>query len=218
MGSRPRGIDPSVAKSIALEINEAKDLGLSVAVMVGGGNIYRGADSGKDGIKEETGHTIGMLALCINCLALSDIFKTAGLDNIILSAYKEFSKIDSYSEEKGKKALEDDKVLLLAGGTGKPFCSTDTAAAIRAAELDADIIVKLTKVDGVYDSDPMTSRDAIKFDSLTFSEALEKNLKVMDREAFSICQESNIPIRVCKMEPGNIKRAVTGEDIGTIIR
>jgi uridylate kinase len=194
------------------------DMGVNVAIVVGGGNIYRGMNnSGEEGIKQETGHFMGMLATCINCMALSDIFESVGVKNKVLSAYGEFNKISPYSEGMGLSILSEGKALLLAGGTGKPFCSTDTAAAIRAKELNVDLILKLTKVDGVYDSDPMVNKNAIKFDSLTFGDALEKNLKVMDKDAFSICQKSNVPIYVCEMKPINIKSVVLGQKVGTII-
>jgi uridylate kinase len=218
LGSRSRGIDPIIANSIACESKEAVKYGVGIAMMVGGGNVYRGANAERDGIKEETGHTIGMLSLCINCMALSDYFEASGVENEILSAYKEFSKLECYSPKVGQKILQEGKVLLLAGGTGRPYCSTDTAAAIRAEELNADLILKLTKVDGVYDSDPVVNSSAKRYNSLSFKEALDKDLKVMDRDAFLICQKKEIPIIVAKLEPGNLLKIIKGDKIGTIIK
>lgn len=218
LGAKTSGIDFDVAHSIALAIKEITTMGTEVAVVVGGGNIFRGVNADKIGIKEETGHHIGMLATCINCMTLSDIFEKAGVENVVLSAYSEFSKLEPYTKEDGKNALDQGKVLLLAGGTGRPFCSTDTATAIRASELDCDLIIKMTKVDGVYDTDPVANPEAKKYESLTFDEALDQDLKVMDRDAFSVCQENNIPIRVCKMEAQNLAKVVAGDQIGTIIK
>ena len=219
LGSKSSGVDSDVARTIGSQVKEIVDSGVTIAIVVGGGNIYRGSiNSRQDGIQEETGHYVGMLAITMNCLILSDLFTKMGLDNEVLSALGEIGPAKSYSVEAGKSVLEEGKVLLLAGGTGKPFCSTDTAAAIRAKELDLDLIVKMTKVDGVYDSDPMKNPVAVKFDKLSFQEALDRDLKVMDRDAFSICQDNKIPILVCKMNASNINKVVEGQNIGTIIK
>lgn len=218
MGNKTSGVDPEIVNSIGLGLREALSLGAQIAIVVGGGNIYRGLNSDKDGIVEETGHYIGMLATCINCLFLSDLLANMGIKNQVLSALGQIGKTEQYSIALGKKALDEGKVLLLAGGTGKPFCSTDTAAARRAQELNFDVILKMTKVDGVYDADPFLNKNAQKYTNLSFDEALEKGLKVMDREAFSICLDNNIPIIVAKMEYQNIKRAILGKSVGTIIQ
>lgn len=217
LGSRQSGIDPKVAQYIATEIKKITDAGAEVAVVVGGGNIYRGENYGKDGIQEETGHYIGMLAICINSLALTDLFNSFGLQTEALTAIGAAGKMKEYSVEAAKKVLADHKVLLLSGGTGKPFCSSDSGASLRAEELDMDVIFKVTKVDGVYDSDPVKNPDAKKFSTLSFDEAIEKDLKVMDKQAFLMCKEHDIPIIVFKMEEGNIEKAAMGQEIGTTI-
>jgi len=219
LGSRQSGIDPEVAHFIAQEIKEVQELGIKVAVVVGGGNIYRGGSSfEKDGIEETSAHYMGMLAITMNTFALNDLFNSFGLPTQALSALGKIGPMQNYSIEAGNKVLTEDKVLLLAGGSGRPFVTSDSGAAIRAKELELDVIFKVTKVDGVYDSDPMTNPDAKKFSTITFAEALEKNLKVMDREAFETCQKSNIPIIVFKMDAGNIKKAAEGKEIGTTVQ
>ena len=217
-GDRQSGIDPKVVKFITDEIKEAQALGAEIAVVVGGGNIYRGsAETEKDGIREETGHYMGMLAITINCLALSDMFSSYGLKNKALSALGKIGPMDAYGVEAGEKILNNGDILLLSGGTGQPFCSSDSGAAIRAKELNLEVIFKVTKVDGVYDSDPMKNPNAKRYSSISFDEVLEKDLKAMDRGAFEICQQNGISIIVFKMEKGNIKKAILGEDIGTVI-
>ncbi|MFA7253683.1 MAG: uridine monophosphate kinase [Patescibacteria group bacterium] len=218
-GSRQSGIDPEVAQFVASEIKEAQDLGAKVAVVVGGGNIYRGAESfEKDGIREETSHWMGMLAICINCLALSDLFKSFGVENHALSALGQVGDMGSYSVSEGKKTLDQGKVLLLSGGEGKPFRSSDSGAATRAKELDMEVIFKMTKVDGVYDSDPFVNPNAKKFSAISFDEVLERDLKVMDRGAFETCKENGISIVVFRLEKGNIRKAVMGQEIGTVVK
>lgn len=213
LGSRTFGIDPEVVSMIAKEIKVIRSMGIEVAIAVGGGNIYRGsgAKAIEDGITEETSHYIGMMAICINCLALTDILKKFGVDNEALSALGAVYKMGDYTPELGNKILKSGKVLLLGGGTGRPFVTSDSGAAMRADELGCDLIIKATKVDGVYDKDPMEFSDAVKYKSLSFAEAIERNLKVMDQNAFSICQRKNIPIVVFKLEHGNILKALNGK-------
>lgn len=218
MGSRTSGIDPEIVKEIVRDIKAAKELGVQIAVVVGGGNIYRGINSEKDGIDEETGHYMGILATCINGLALPDLFNSFGLPTKTLSALGKIGHMDEYSAEAGKKILDDGDVLILAGGTGKPFCSTDTAAAQRAKELGLEAIFKVTKVDGIYDADPINDPKAKKLPILSFDEVLERDLRVMDRKSFEICKDNKIEIVVFKLEPGNIEKAVRGEMIGSVVK
>jgi uridylate kinase len=219
MGSLSNGIDPKIADFIAEDIKEIKALGAEVAIMVGGGNIYRGAQNfERDGIKEETAHYMGILATCMNGLALPDLFNSRELETKALSALGPVCKMGGYSIPRAKKILEDNFVLVLAGATGEPFCTSDSGASLRAKELGADVIFKASKVDGAYDSDPALNPDAQKFSSLSFDETLKRDLKVMDREAFLMCKEAQIPIIVFKMEKGNIKKVAIGEKVGTIIQ
>jgi uridylate kinase len=219
LGCRQNGIDPEIVSRIATEIKQIQSTGVKVAISVGGGNIYRGggAVAVRDGIAEETSHYIGMMAIDMNCLALADLFNEFGVENKALSALGSVYKMDEYTILDGKKAMDSGKILLLGGGTGKPFVTSDSGAAMRAVELGCDVILKATKVDGVYDKDPVRSIDAVKYNELTFSEAIAKNLKVMDQNAFLICQRKSIPIVVFKLDSGNILRALNGE-IGTFIK
>jgi len=216
-GSNLGSIKPELANFVIDEIREAQRLGAKMAIVVGGGNIYRGGRCHEDGIQEETAHYMGMLAICINALALSDLFTAKGLKNKVLTAIAPVGGMDSYSIPRGKDILDEGEILILSGGTGKPFVSSDSGAALRASELGLDVVFKMTKVDGVFDSDPVENHDAKKYDKITFDEVLDKNLKVMDHQAISVCKENGIPIIVFKMEKGNIKKAVAGETIGTII-
>jgi len=217
LGSEAGSIKPEFADFIIAEIKEALDAGVKIAVVLGGGNIYRGNRWQEDGINEETAHWIGMLAIIINCFAFADLIKKAGVPCETFSALGTIGSMPGYDIEKGKQALEEGKVVLLSGGTGKPFVTSDSGAAIRAHELGLDAIFKATKVDGVYDSDPVTNQNAKKFDRITFDEVLKNDLKVMDRGAFEMCRDNGIPIVVFKMEKGNIKKALLGESVGTII-
>lgn len=216
-GSRESGIDPQVARFIADEIKEVLTQDARVAVVVGGGNFYRGVNHKQDGILEETGHWMGMLAITLNAFALTDLFNSFGLETEALSVLGAIGPMKNYTPKEGRKILDGGKILILSGGTGKPYVTSDSGAAQRAEELNLDVIFKATKVDGVYDSDPVKNPDAKKFTTLNYKEVLEKDLKVMDREAFEKCQKNNIPIIVFKMDAGNIKRAAMGEKIGTLI-
>lgn len=217
-GSELGSIKQETVDFIAEEVREAHQLGVKIAVVIGGGNIYRGNRATEDGVREETAHYMGMLATCINALALSDLLQDRGLPNVTLSALGSVGKMSSYSIEAGRKVLSQGKVLILAGGIGKPFNSSDAATAVRAKELGLDIIFKATKVDGVYDSDPVINPEAKKFESLTFREALDKDLKVIDRSVFEFCRENDLTLVIFKIENGNIKKAILGEKIGTIIQ
>jgi len=218
IGDRLSGVDVKVADFLASEIKTIHDEGVGVAIVVGGGNIYRGSQKSKDdGIEEETGHYIGMLATVINCLILYDLFTARGLKVDAYSALPSIGKLKDYDQNTAIDSLQRGNILLLAGGTGKPFFSTDSGAALRAAELKMEAILKATKVDGVYDRDPVADPSAKKFTSIRYIDALGQGLRVMDKEAFEICQKSGIPTIVFKMEKGNIGKAISGELIGTII-
>jgi len=218
LGSEAGSIKPEFADFIIAEIKEALDAGVKIAVVLGGGNIYRGNRWQEDGINEETAHWIGMLAITINCFAFADLIKKAGVPCETFSALGTIGSMPGYDIEKGKQALEEGKVVLLSGGTGKPFVTSDSGAAIRAHELGLDAIFKATKVDGVYDSDPVKNPKAKKFKDLLYMDALKERLKVMDSTALSLSMENNIPTVVFSLnEPGNIKRILMGETIGTRI-
>lgn len=216
-GSELGSIKPEKADFIIDEIREALKLGVRIGIVLGGGNIYRGNRSQEDGIEEETAHWMGMLAITINCFAFHDLLKKAGVPSETLSALGKIGPIPAYTIDEGRRILDEGKVLLLSGGTGKPFVSSDSGAALRASELGLDVIFKSTKVDGVYDADPIATSAAKKFDRITFDKFLDANLKVMDREAVETAKKNGISIIVFKMEKGNIKKALLGEDVGTVI-
>jgi uridylate kinase len=217
-GKQGSGIDPAVARQIAGEIKDVHDAGVQIGIVIGGGNLYRGAQGCAE-ISRTVGDTIGMLATVMNSLALAEFLKAAGVPAQVFTAV--------FMEKAGKlfsagavcDTLDRETIAIIGGGTGNPFFTTDTAAALRAAEIKADVLIKATKVDGVYDSDPLKNPSAKKFDTISYSEALARNLKVMDATAFSFCMENNVPIVVLKlMERGNLRRcAVDGASVGSTI-
>lgn len=215
-GENSYGISINGLENIAAEIKKALKSSVQVAVVIGGGNIWRGA--GKE-IDRVTADHMGMLATIINALALKDILEKNEIKAKVQSAVDVAKFCEFYGKEKAISYLKKGHVLILAGGTGNPYFTTDTTAALRAAELEADILLKATQVDGVYDSDPKKNKDAKKYDSLTYDEALSKNLKVMDAAAFSICKENSIPILVFDFyKKGNLEKAVSGSKVGTFVK
>jgi uridylate kinase len=218
MGSAKYGIDTEILDRVALEIKGAVQKNIQVAIVIGGGNIFRGVAAAARGMDRATGDSMGMLATVMNCLAMSDAFKRIGVENRVMTAVEMNQLAEPYIRLRAVRHLSRNIVTLLAGGTGSPYFTTDTAAALRAAEIGADILFKATKVDGVYDSDPVKNKNAVFFKQLTYDKVLEKHLVVMDATAISLCRENRMRIKVFNMSvPGNIEKALTGADMGTLI-
>jgi len=216
MGSRGFGIDPAVADRIAGEIVEVRDLGVEVALVIGGGNIFRGLQAAGRGMDRATGDYMGMLATVINSLALQDSLERHGAVTRVMSAITMQQVAEPYIRRRAIRHLEKGRIAIFAAGTGNPYFSTDTAASLRAMEIGADVILKGTKVDGVYDKDPVLHADAVRFQQVTYLEVLQRNLKVMDSTAISLCRDNNLPIVVYDFtQPGNTRSVICGEDIGT---
>jgi len=211
-------IDPVLVKFLCEEVKEVLALGAELAIVVGGGNILRGVSAEKDGIDRVKADQAGMLATLINCLLLQDLFQKNGLPSRVLSAYEIKGVVEGFSKDRAVSYLKQGEVLFLACGTGNPFFSTDTAGVLRSLELSAQVLLKATKVDGVYDKDPMLDPSAKRYERLTYEETLLQGLKVMDLTAFSLAKEQNLPIIVFKFpEKGALKRALMGEPIGTYV-
>jgi uridylate kinase len=216
LGQHGSGVDPDVVERVAGQIGRVHQLGVQVAVVVGGGNLLRGAEFSKHGTNRTTADHMGMLATAINALALQDALERMKVETRAACAVEMHAMMEPYIRRRMIRHLEKDRVVILAGGTGNPYFTTDTAAALRAAELSADAIFKATKVDGVYTADPKTDPTAKKITRISFGEALAQDLRVMDRTAFTLCMENDMPIMVFDMfREGNMERAVRGEDIGT---
>lgn len=210
------GLDFNVATRIALEIKELVNMGIEVGAVVGGGNIWRGRSG--EGMDRTTADYMGMLATCINALALQDSLEQVGVMTRVQTAIEMKEVAEPFIRRRAMRHLEKGRVVIFAAGTGNPYFSTDTTAALRAAEIEADVILLAKKVDGVYDKDPHKYSDAKKYDTLSYIEVLEQGLQVMDSTATSLCMDNNIPILVFGLdEPGNIKRAAQGEKIGTLV-
>ncbi len=210
------GLDFNVAKRIALEIKELVDMGVEVGAVVGGGNIWRGRSG--EGMDRTTADYMGMMATCINALALQDSLEQVGVMTRVQTAIEMKEVAEPFIRRRAMRHLEKGRVVIFAAGTGNPYFSTDTTAALRAAEIEADVILLAKKVDGVYNKDPHKYADAKKYDKLTYMDVLDQGLQVMDSTATSLCMDNNIPILVFGLdEPGNIKRAMCGEDIGTLV-
>lgn len=210
------GLDFNVAKRIALEIKELVDMGVEVGTVVGGGNIWRGRSG--EGMDRTTADYMGMMATCINALALQDSLEQVGVRTRVQTAIEMKEIAEPFIRRRAMRHLEKGRVVIFAAGTGNPYFSTDTTAALRAAEIEADVILLAKKVDGVYDKDPHKYPDAKKYDTLSYIEVLDQGLQVMDSTATSLCMDNGIPILVFGLdEPGNIKRAMYGENIGTLV-
>ncbi len=218
MGEKGYGIDPAVIDSIAEEIKGVNDAGVAIAIVIGGGNIFRGLGSTASGMERASADYMGMLATVLNALALQDALEKKGVVTRVQSAIEMRALAEPYIRRRAIRHLEKKRVVIFAAGTGNPYFSTDTAASLRAMEIGADVILKGTKVDGVYDSDPVVNKDAKKFTTLTYLDVLKMGLKVMDATAISLCKDNNLPIIVFNLrEKGNVKRVVMGENIGTVI-
>ena len=214
MGS---GIDPRTVASIARQVADARNMGSELGIVVGGGNIIRGLSASAQGTDRTTADYMGMLATVINALALQDALEKEGFQTRVMSAIWMQELAEPYIRRRAIRHLEKDRVVILAGGTGNPYFSTDTTAALRALEMNADAILKGTRVDGVYDSDPEVNRDARFFSSVDYIEVLQRGLKVMDSTAISLCMDNRLPIVVFNMKAGNIVRILAGEDVGTLV-
>lgn len=212
------GIWPDAVQSIARQIQQVRELDVSVVVVVGGGNIFRGLQGSERGIDRATGDYMGMLATVINALALQDALEKLGVATRVQSAITMAQVAEPFIRRRAMRHLEKGRVVIFGGGTGNPFFSTDTAAALRANEMGADVILKATKVDGVYDSDPKKNPDAKFYSEVAYLTALQKQLKVMDSTAFSLCMDNKMPIVVFNLfTPGNLTRVVKGEKVGTMV-
>lgn len=218
-GSKGIGIDPQIVSSIAREVKEITDIGVQVAIVVGAGNIWRGVQGMKMGIDRATSDYMGMLGTVINAMALQDSLEKQGVDTRVQSAIEMREVAEPYIRRRALRHLEKGRVVIFAAGTGNPYFSTDTCAALRAAEIEAEVILMAKKVDGVYDADPMENPNAKKYKELAYIDVLKQGLGVMDVTATSLCMDNRIPIIVFGItEPGNIKRAVMGEKIGTFVK
>ncbi|WKZ34092.1 MAG: UMP kinase [Thermodesulfobacteriota bacterium] len=218
MGSKEFGVDTSVINSIAQEIKDVHNLGVQVAVVIGGGNIFRGVSASAKGMDRATADYVGMLATVINSLMLQDALEKNGVFTRVISAIEMKELAEPYIRRRAVRHLEKGRVIIFAAGTGNPYFTTDTAASLRAMEIHADVILKGTKVDGVYDRDPMKEKDAVKYESLKFIDVLKDGLKVMDSTAISLCMDNSLPIIVFSIkEHGNLVRIVKGERIGTLV-
>lgn len=218
-GDQKYGISPTVINSIAGEIKEVVGLGLEVGIVIGGGNIFRGISADAQGIDRVSADYMGMLATLINSLALQDAIERQGVPSRVLSAIAMPQVAEPYIRRRATRHLEKKRVVIFAAGTGNPYFSADTAAALRAMEINAEIILKATKVDGIYDKDPMVHQDARKYQEINYLEVLNKGLKVMDATAVSLCMDNKLPMIIFNLtKTGNIKRVVLGEEIGTIIK
>ena len=218
-GTRGFGIEPSVVDSLTNEIKAVHEMGVSLGVVIGGGNIVRGALASQKGMDRVQADYMGMLATVINALALQDSLERIGILTRVQTALEVNRVAESYIKRKAIRHLEKGRVVIFAGGTGNPFFTTDTAATLRALEIGAEVILKATKVDGVYDKDPLKYKDASKFKQLDYMEVLNKQLKIMDATAISLCMQGKIPIIVFNFfDYGNVKKIVLGEEVGTTVR
>ncbi len=218
MGDDSYGINRATLERIVSEINEVVKLQVQVAIVIGGGNIFRGVALGASGMDRATADYMGMLATVINALALQDVMRQAGLSGRVQSALNIEQVVEPYIRGKAIRYLEEGKVVIFAAGTGNPFFTTDTAAALRGMEMNVDIVLKATKVDGVYTEDPKTHADAMRYQKLSFDEAIVKNLKVMDATALTLCRDQKLPVNVFSiLKPYALKRVVLGEDEGTLV-
>lgn len=218
MGERQYGIDPQRLKEYALEIKQVVDKGVEVAIVIGGGNIFRGVAGASNGMDRVQGDHMGMLATCINGLALQSALEDEGIYTRLQTAIEIKEIAEPYIKRRAIRHLEKGRVVIFGGGTGNPYFTTDTAAVLRAIEISADAILKGTRVDGIYTADPEKDKDAVKYENITFKDVIEKGLKVMDMTAFTLSEENKLPIIVFDMnKQGNLLKLISGEQIGTIV-
>lgn len=218
MGEQEFGISSEVITSYAKQIKEIADLGVEVSIVIGGGNIFRGISGAAQGVDRVTGDHMGMLATVINSLALQNSIEKLGVQTRVQTAIEMPKIAEPFIKRKAQRHLEKGRVVIFGAGTGNPYFTTDTAAALRAIEMNTDVVIKATKVDGIYDKDPVKFKDAKKYDTVTYNEVLAKDLKVMDATAISLCRENKLPIIVFdSLTEGNLKKVIMGEKIGTIV-
>ncbi|TCT26082.1 UMP kinase [Thermomonas haemolytica] len=218
MGDEDYGIDPKVLTRIAREVIEAREAGAEIALVIGGGNIFRGAGLAASGMDRVTGDHMGMLATVINALAMQDALEKLGAKCRVMSAIKINDVCEDYIRRRAVRHLEKGRITIFAAGTGNPFFTTDSGAALRAIEIGADLLLKATKVDGVYDKDPNKHADAIKLENLTYDEVIARDLQVMDTAAFALCRDAGLPLRIFDMaQPGVLLRILRGEPLGTLV-
>ena len=217
-GEQGFGIDPAKATQLANEIKSVHEMGVSIGLIIGAGNIFRGMQAASKGMDRVTGDYLGMLATIMNAISVQDALEKVGVETRTLSAITVSQIAEPYIRRRALRHLDKGRVVIVAGGTGNPYFTTDTAAALRATELKAEVLLKGTKVDGVYDKDPVVHSDAVRYDTITFSEVINKNLRVMDLTAITLCKENALPIRVFDINhEGDLKRVVSGEKIGTTV-
>ena len=218
MGKHSFGIDPEVVDAVAAEIREVVALGVQLGIVIGGGNILRGLAASVEGMERTSADYMGMLATVINSLALQSALERAGIPTRVQTAIEMKEVAEPFIQRRAIRHLEKGRVVIFAAGTGNPYFTTDTAATLRAVEIKADIILKATNVDGVYDRDPVRYADAIMYDKISYTEVLTKNLKVMDATAISLCRDNGLPLSVFNLQKaGNVKRVICGENVGTIV-
>lgn len=219
MGTHQYGIDPAVLKAFAEDVKEAVDLGVQVGVVLGGGNIFRGVQGAAAGIDQVSGDHMGMLATMINCIAFQNALESIGVPVRLQTAIKMDQIAEQFVRRRAIRHLEKGRVVVFGAGTGNPFFTTDTAAVLRAVEIDAEAVLKGTRVDGVYDKDPEKHADAIRFTEITFKESLQRGLRVMDLTALTMAQENSRPIHVFDMnQRGNLRRLLLGDDVATLVK
>jgi uridylate kinase len=219
MGQQHYGIDPAALRSFAEDVKEAFDLGIEIGIVFGGGNIYRGMQAEEMGIDKVSGDHMGMLATVINCLAFQNALESLGVPTRLLSAIRMEQIAEGFIRRRAMRHLEKGRVVVFGAGTGNPYFTTDTAAVLRAVEIEADVVIKGTRVDGVYDKDPEKHADAVRFDQISYKETLDRNLRVMDMTAITMASENNKPILVFNMnERGNLRRLMLGEPVATIVK
>ena len=218
MGELDYGIEPKVMQRIAAEVAEARETGVEIAIVIGGGNIFRGAGLARDGMDRVTGDYMGMLATVMNALAIQDALESLDVYARVMSALRINEVCEDYIRRRAVRHLEKGRVVILAAGTGNPFFTTDTAASLRAIEIGADILLKATKVDGVYDADPMTNPNAKRYDTVSYDQLLTDKLSVMDATAVVMCRDNNLPLRVFDLTRADaLVQAMTGADVGTVV-
>jgi uridylate kinase len=216
-GEKGFGVDPKIISQVSREIVHVHSLGVEIGIVIGGGNIVRGVAASEQGIDRTAGDQMGMLATVINCIALQDALEKLGAQTRLMSAIKMSAVCEFFIKRRAIRHLEKGRITLFAAGTGNPYFTTDSAATLRAIEIQADVIMKATKVDGIYSADPMKDPTAKKYDTLTYTEVINQQLNVMDTSAIALCRENNMPILVFKMSDSNFEKAVAGESLGTLV-
>ncbi len=218
MGDLDYGIDPAYIRQMALDVKAVSDIGVEVAMVIGGGNIFRGAGLAEAGMDRVTGDHMGMLATVINCLSMQDAIENAGAYCRVMSALPINNVCEDYIRRRAVRHLEKGRIVLFAAGTGNPFFTTDSAASLRAIEIGADVMIKGTKVDGIYDKDPVKHSDAVRYENISFDDAIQQKLGVMDTTAIVLCRDNDLPVKVFNMnQHGDLMRLVMGESVGTTV-